>query len=203
LSYSEVKSSHPELISILVGKIRSSNSKDKNKSEKDYEWSYSYGVAVKGMSFDEMISEMHIGKKKEVEPEKSFSEMINSKLNSVIGLSLTISAGRTKRYVALTDKPKLFVEKFSAVYQKGIEDMENEQARISKLTPDEREREVQEHINELSDMGGFVGMNISSDGITQITPKEIDYNVDDILDKISRVGVEGLTAGEKKFLEQK
>ena len=200
LTYEEVKSNHSDLIEVLVGKIRSSKEKSKNKSEKDYEWSYSYGVAVRGMSFGEMINDLQKGKKEE--QEKSANETINEKLNAVIGLSLTISAGRTKRYIALNDRPKLFVSKFSDIYMKGIEDMEKEKERISKLTPEEKDREMQENINELSGMGGFIGMNVGTNGITPILPKEIDYNVDDILDKISRVGVEGLTVGEKKFLEK-
>ena len=201
LSYQEMKTNHPDLISVLVEKIRSSNSKDKNKSEKDYDFYYSYGVAIKGHSFGDMMIELReINKEKE--PEKSFDKIMEEKLNSVIGLSLTISAGRTKRYIALNDKPKLFVDKFSELYLKSAEEEKREDERIAKLTPEERNRETQEIINELSGMGGFIGLNVGNNGVTQIMPKEIDYNVDDILDKISRVGVVGLTDGEKKFLAE-
>lgn len=202
LKYEEARAQHPDLVDVLVGKINASNSKDKNKPGKDYDWSYTYGVVVKGMSFGEMMSQVG---RKNIEPEeqKTNNEIINNKLSSVMGLSLTISAGRTKRYVALSDQPKLFIDKFSAIYAKDIEEQQKETDRISKLTPEEKNRETQEHINELSGMGGFIGLNVGPNGVTQIMPTEIEYDTDEILDKIGRVGYEGLTAGEKKFLEQK
>jgi hypothetical protein len=202
INYEELRVNHPELIRTLVEKIRSANSKDKDRPESEFEWSYSYGVTVRGMSFGDMINQIR-NRNEEPENEKSNQEIINEKLGSVFGLSLSVSSGRIKRYIALDDKnkPKLFIQKFSEIYMKGVEDMQKENDRISKLTPEERERETQEHINELSGMGGFVGLNIGPGGIKPILPKEIDYDLDDILDKIGRVGMDGLTAGEKKFLE--
>jgi predicted transcriptional regulator len=168
LSYKEIKTQHPDIVDILVGKIRASNSREKDKSEKDY------GVTSKGMSFDYK------------EKDKSFSEIINNKLNSVIGLSLTISAGKTKRYVALSDKPKLFVEKFSQIHKKDIEQSKEEQERFSKLIVDEK-----------------VDLKVKNDSVKQMLPEEIEYNTDDILDKIGKVGLQGLTDGERNFLGQK
>ena len=49
--------------------------------------------------------------------------------------------------------------------------------------------------------GGFVGFNVGPNGVSQIKPQKIEYNLDDILDKIGRVGMDGLTAGEKEFLK--
>jgi len=117
-------------------------------------------------------------------------------------VSLTISSGRTKRYIALSEKPRLFVDKFSEIYIESIKEIKKEEERLSKLTPDEKDREIQESINELSEMGGFLALNVGNNGVKQILPQEIDYDVDDILDKIGRVGVDGLTEGERKFLKQ-
>lgn len=193
LTYKEAKNNHPDLVNILVDKIHSSNSKDKYKSEQDFEWSYSYGMTIGKLNIGEVFNLN--------EQDKNTNKIINSKLNSVMGLSLTISAGRTKRYVVLSDKPKLFIDKFSAIYLKDIAESQKEEERFSKLTPDERNRETQEQINQLSEMGGVVAIN-GDNGIQQVLPQQIDYNIDDILDKIGRVGLEGLTDGEKKFLEQ-
>lgn len=201
LSYEEMKTNHSDLIGVLVGKMQSSKLKDKNKSEREYDFYYSYGVASRGMDFNEMISQIH-NREVKTEQEKSSSEIINEKLNSVIGLSLTISSGRTKRYIALSEKPRLFVDKFSEIYIESINEIKKEEERISKLTQDEKDREIQESINELSEMGGFLALNVGNNGVKQILPQEIDYNVDDILDKIGRVGVDGLTDGERKFLKQ-
>nr|QBM02801.1 hypothetical protein [uncultured archaeon] len=201
LSYEEVKTNHSDLIGVLVGKMQTSKLKDKSKSEREYDFYYSYGVAVRGMNFGEMVNQIH-NRDFKTEQEKSSSEIINEKLNSVIGLSLTISSGRTKRYIALSEKPRLFVDKFSEIYIESIKEIKKEEERLSKLTPDEKDREIQESINELSEMGGFLALNVGNNGVKQILPQEIDYDVDDILDKIGRVGVDGLTEGERKFLKQ-
>lgn len=202
ITYQELKANHPDLVETLVNKIRSTNSKEKDKPEKDYEWFYSYGVVVRGMSFGEMLNQLP--EKKE---ENGIDESIAKKLKSVMGLSVVVAAGRTKRYVALNyddiDKmPKLFIDKFSEMHKKNIEEDKKEQERFNKLTPEEQNRETQETINELNSMGGFIGLNVNAGEISRIESKEIEYDVDDILDKISRVTYDGLTAGEKKFLEE-
>ena len=202
ITYQELKDNHPDLVDTLVTKIRSTNSKEKDKPEKDYEWFYSYGVVVRGMSFGDMLNQLP--EKKE---ENGIDESMAKKLKAVMGLSVVVAAGRTKRYVALNyddiDKmPKLFIEKLSEMHKKNIEEDKKEQERFNKLTPEEQNRETQETINELNGMGGFIGLNVNAGEISRIESKEIDYDVDAILDKISRVGFDGLTAGEKKFLEE-
>jgi hypothetical protein len=201
LNLQELKENHSDLIDVLIQKIRSSNTRDKDVSDSDFEWSYSYGIKIQGGSFADMLSS--IGKKEEP---KSLEENLNEKLSSVIGLSLSVTSGRTKRYIALgndvKDYPKLFVNKFTQIYMKGVEDLNKENERLSKLTPEEKERETQEHIKELNDMGGFIALNVGPDGVQKIKSLEIEYDLDAILDKIGRVGVDGLTAGEKRFLEQ-
>ena len=201
INFQELKENHSDLIDLLVEKIRSSNSREKDKTPSEFEWYYSYGVKIQGLSLGEMMNE--IGKPKK---QKSNEEILDEKLNSVFGLSLTVAAGRTKRYISLGNDsksyPKLFVDKFTEIYMKSVDDFNKEQDRLSKLTPEEKEREIQEHINELTDMGGFVGFNLGPNGVNKINPKEIEYDMDEVLDKIGRVGMDGLTAGEKKFLEQ-
>lgn len=201
ITYEEAMKHHRDLVDILIGKIQASKAKDKTVPAKDWEWYYSYGVTVKGMSFGEMMNDVFNRQNKEQEEEKSTQEVINEQLKSVIGLSLTASVGRTRRYYVLPDKPKLFIEKFSEMSLKGMDDRKKEEDRLSKLTPEEKERETQEHINELTKMGGFAGFNVGPNGVKKIEPKKIEYNLDDVLDKISRVGMEGLTDGEKEFLK--
>lgn len=200
ITYEEVKAQHPDFMEQLVGKINTSNSKDKNKHPKDYEWSYTYGVAIKSFKLGDMLLETK-------QDEKSQNGVLAGKLNSIIGLCLTISAGRTKRYIAINDKPedfpKLFVDKFSDIHKKDIEAQSKEEDRLNKLTPEERDREIQENLNDLTDMGGFFGFKRGANGIEPIAIKQpIDYDLDDILDKIGRVGMDGLTTGEKRFLEE-
>lgn len=200
ISFEEVKANHPELVELMIEKVRNAKSKDKEKSLTEYEWAYSYGVSVRGMSFDQMLGEA-FGPKKE-RKSKSTQEILAEQLESVIGLSLVVSVGKLKRYHIFPDKPRLFVQKYSEFAIKGLEERNKEQDRLSKLTPEEKEREIQENINELTEMGegSFMGFNVGPNGVNQIKPQKIEYTLDDILDKIGRVGMDGLTAGEKEFL---
>lgn len=202
ISFEEVKSNHPELVDLMIEKIRNAKSKDKEKGIENCEWFYSYGIAVRGMSFNDMLGDI-IKPGREEKKSKSTQEIVSERLKSVLGLSLVISIGRLRRYHIFpdNDKPKLFVDKFFEVSQVGIDSIKEEENRLSKLTKEEKDREIQEHINELSDMGGFAGFNIGPNGIKKIEPQPIEYNMDDVLDKIGRVGMDGLTKGEKEFLK--
>lgn len=200
ITYEEALTNHRDVVNILIGKIQASKAKNKTSPAKDWEWYYSYGVTVKGQSFGEMIHDV-LNRQNDKEEEKSTQEIINEQLKSVIGLSLAVSMGRIRRYYVLPDKPQLFIEKFSEISLKGMEERKKEEDRLSKLTPEEKEREAQEHINELTKMGGFAGFNIGPNGVKKIEPKKIEYDMDDILDKISRVGMDGLTDGEREFLK--
>jgi len=201
ITFEEVRANHPELVDLMIDKVKNAKSKDKEKGIENFEWFYSYGVSVRGMSFDEMVGDV-FGPKKE-EKQKSTQEILAEQLESVIGLSLVVSVGRLKRYHIFPDKPRLFIQKYSELSVKGLEEKNKEQDRLSKLTPEERARETQENLNELFETGegGFVGFNVGPNGVSQIKPQKIEYNLDDILDKIGRVGMDGLTAGEKEFLK--
>jgi len=200
ITLEEVKANHPELVNLMIEKIRNAKSKDKENGIENFEWFYSYGVSVRGGSFGDMMRE-HFNPKEE--KEKSTQEILAEQLESVIGLSLVVSVGRLKRYHIFPDKPRLFIQKYSELSMKGLEEKNKEQDRLSKLTPEERDRETKENINQLFEMGegSFVGFNVGPEGIKSIKPEKIEYNLDDILDKIGRVGMDGLTAGEKEFLK--
>lgn len=202
ISFEEVKANHPELVDVMIEKIKNAKSKDKEKGIENFEWFYSYGVSVRGGSFGDMMKDI-LNRKHKEEKQKSTQEILAEQLEAVIGLSLVVSVGRLKRYHIFPDKPKLFIQKYSELSMKGLEDKAKEQDRLSKLTPEERARETQENLNELFEMGegSFVGFNVGPNGATPIKPQKIEYNLDDILDKIGRVGMDGLTAGEKEFLK--
>jgi hypothetical protein len=195
LTFEEIKINHSELVDTLMEKLNSSTSTQKGKQPREYKWYYSYGVTAKGMSFDEMIHDRKL-------VNKNSQELLNEQLKSLIGLSLVISDGRVQRYYALKTPPALFVKKFSDLSAKGLEERKKEEERISKLSPEEKEKEIQENIYELNKDDGFVGFNVKPAENKKTEPQEIDYTVDDILDKISKVGMNGLTEGEKKFLQE-
>lgn len=169
ITYEEATSFHPDLVEVLIGKIQASKVRDKNKPAKDWEWYYSYGVTVRGMSFDE-------------DSDKSSQNIVSEQLNSIIGLSLAVAIGRTRRYYVLPEKPKLFVQKFSENVLKELGD----------------KNIINSSQNKIKEVAG-VEINPNN-----IKPKEeeMDYDMDDILEKISEVGMDGLTASEKEFLKK-
>jgi len=201
ISFEEVKENHPELVDLMFEKIRNAKSKDKDRDPSEYEWFYSYGVSVRGAgSLGDMLRD-HFNK--EDEEEKSEQEIMAEQLKSVIGLSLVVSVGRLKRYHIFSDKPKLFIQKYYELSKKGLAEKNKEKDRLSKLSPEERDRETQENINQLFEMGdgSFMGFNVGPNGVDKIKPKKIEYDLDEILDKIGKVGMDGLTEGEKEFLK--
>ena len=76
------------------------------------------------------------------------------------------------------------------------------QKRFENLTPQEKNREEQEMVNELFGTEGVFGLQVGGQMAKQIVPQPVNYDMNEILDKISRVGLEGLTDVEKKFIDE-
>jgi len=163
ITYEEAQMHHPELVDILIGKMQASRVRDKNKPAKDWEWYYSYGMTVRKETYGE---------------EKTTQSIINEQLSSVLGLSLAVAIGRTRRYFVFPEKPKFFVQKFSdmvlkSIGENGIAGTQDETSEIIKTKTIKVEQK-----------------------------EEIEYDLDLILEKISKDGgVDNLTSGEKAFLE--
>ena len=78
-----------------------------------------------------------------------------------------------------------------------------EQKRFDNLTPQEKEREEQTMGNELFGMEGLFGLRADNNSeMRQNVPQPVDYDLNEILDKISKAGLDGLTEGEKKFMDE-
>lgn len=200
LTLQEIQTHHANLLPELLTKLRSTNNRDSNTPVEQCQFYYSYGMSIKAQTLDDLFRE--ISKQPRDEQPIVPRPKLNQLLRTVIGLSLCICAGRTRRYVTFAQMPALFIEKFTAHYAEELENQEREEQRIANLTEEERNREIQENLNSLMEDGDFIGLNITPDGASLIKPKAPEYNINDILDKIGRLGMNGLTEGEKKFLEQ-
>lgn len=203
LSLEEAEKQHPILVKELTEELKSSSKKGK------FEFCYSYGITIGGS--------LHLSKSEDIKEIKLFEETegidfnkpvdkqvmkttVKARLETIIGLSLMISSGRTKRYKTLSNKPVLFIQKITEQVIDDLEKAKKEMLRISKLSDEEKAQEAQELLNSLCGGKGFY--QIKDGEIIETVPQKIKYNVDDILDKISRVGIEGITKLEKKFLEE-
>lgn len=201
IKYSEAFEQHPEMVDKWVKEALKSNTKFNPEKAK---WSYSFGQSVEGMRGDMFAKKLATGelfREKEVEMKKTPEQVVKDNIESVVGLSFSVSHAGFKREKSITETPKLFLDKFGAIIMESENKKIAEQERISKLTPEERQREEDELVSQLHEMGGFAGFNIGQSGISRIQPKKVTYNIDQILDKVSRVGVNGLTEGERKFLD--
>lgn len=202
INYSEAFEQHPE----IVGKWVKEGLKTKPKfNPEKAKWAYSFAQKIEGMRGDVFVKKLFAGelhKEHEAESKKTVEQLVEEQIKSVVGLSLTVNHAGFNREKSLSDLPKFFSEKFGALIRETEEKKLTEQKRLNKLSPEERDREANELINELHGMGGFVGFNVGPSGVSRIQPKKVTYSIDQILDKISKVGVKGLTDGEQKFLRE-
>jgi hypothetical protein len=202
LKYSEAFEQHSDIVDRWVKEGLKSNPKFNPENAK---WSYSFAQRVEGIRGDVFAKKMITGElldESRKEREKTVEQRVEEQLKSVIGLSISVSHAGFKREKSLNEIPKLFSDKFYENMMEVERQRASEEERVSKLTPEERDREAQEIINELSDMGGFFGFNVGPSGVSRIQPKKVSYDVDQVLDRVSRVGMNGLTDGEKAFLKE-
>jgi len=200
-----MKKYHKKEMSDVLKSFEKKSKKKLTASEKgSVKFFYSYGISIRPInsgSIFEIIKDMKEEFRK-IEKEKSITEKVNETLDSIVGLSILAKFGRRKEFIQLTEKPKKFIKEITDKIKLSEENTLQEKKRLSNLTPEEREIEQQELINELYKQPGFIGIGITQDGPIRLEPKKINYYLDDILDKISRLGIENLTKGEKDFLKK-
>jgi hypothetical protein len=201
ISYSEALKQHPDIVKKWTDDAKSP--KYLLDPEK-LKWSYYFGVAVQGVDGIQFAHKIRTGElfeeNKKID-EKTPEQIANETISNVVGLSFKVTGSGFKREKSIKEPTDVFIEKYKAIINEYENEKMKERQRIDNLTPEEREREEQELLNELFGMDGFFGIQLGQQSAQRMTPKPIQYDINDILDKISRVGVVGLTKGEQKFLD--
>jgi hypothetical protein len=196
LTQDEVRQFHPEMMQQLIAKLRGTNNRDTQTPLNQCQFYYSYGQSVHAQNLDELF------RSDAAAPNLTQNPKINQLLRTVIGLSLAICAGRTRRYVIFNHIPAQFIEKFSAKYAADILKFEEEERRWAQLTEEQRLKEVKDEVESAVDSKeSLLGLNIGADLIKQAQSRPVELSINDVLDKLGRVGFDKLTDAEKKFLE--
>jgi len=198
LTHEEVNQLYPDLMRQLIAKLRATDNRDTQTPIERCQFYYSYGQSAQAMNLDALFQNAA----NDQAPNLTNNPKVNQLLRTVIGLSLAISAGRTRRYVMFNAVPQHFIDKFTAHYAEDIARFEKEEERLSKLSEEEIKKESKEEVDSaIKDHEKLLGLKLSDDLIKQINSKPIQLNLNDVLDKINRVGYDKLTDEEKKFLQ--
>lgn len=202
INHIEANKQHPSIVKSWIQDAKNSNILFDITRVK---WSYTFCVKVAGMSGSEFVNKLGSGElisenitRAKMSPEEVADEIIRN----VVGLSINVFGTGFSREQSLKSLPKLFVEKYRTLIIATENELLEEQKRFENLTPQEKSREEQEMVNELFGTEGVFGLQVGGRMTKQIVPQPIDYDMNEILDKISKVGLEGLTDGEKKFMDE-
>lgn len=101
---------------------------------------------------------------------------------------------------SLENSPTLFIKKCKAIIIDNVKKENDWLAKLNTLTSQEREREESKLFSEL-----FLLKDVASTTKTHkdVTPApQISFELNDVLDKISKVGMKGLSAEETSFLDE-
>ena len=202
ISYLEATKQHPELVKKWTKEAKVGK---KLIDVALIRWGYYFAIKITGMRGDELFPKIGIGEiieEQKKDARKTPEQVADESISNVFGLSFKAVGAGFSREEILKDTPKIFIEKYKAIIMEAENRKLKERERFDNLTPQERKREEQELVNELFGMDNFFGVNIGAGGVKPIIPQKITYDINEVLDKISMVGVVGLTAGEKKFLDE-
>ena len=196
ISYSEALLHHPEFVKKWLDyAIQLGGQLGIKMDESKIVWSYTF--SVKDVSEYSLNEEMCVGDDGGEAPAKTTSEEI---ANNIIGniYDIKINAifaaefSTTVKTESLQSIPGLFVTKCMSAIIEGVNKNGDWMTKFYTLTPQEKERAELNLLNEL-----FFDVRD-----TVVSEKVIEYNLNDILDKISAVGMVGLSDGERRFLDE-
>ncbi len=124
----------------------------KKRSFDEYHLGYSVSVQINGgCSFQEMLDSISRPR----HPEPSMEERIQDEISRT-HVYLTASLGRSHIHTPVRPVPQTVVSKIREGAQRDYE----ERARVSRMSPEQRDREIQEALRQLRGSPGFVEMNI-------------------------------------------
>ena len=200
----EVKEWFPETYKAFIEELRNSKSTSNDKSEEKIEWAISWKFFRKKSKTDEekVIADMEFEQKMHL----IYEDRCQADLPK-IRVSVSMKAGnyiRTDRSLD-TELPKYVVDMH---YETMKITMLQEQMMINDPVVLESLAPFKHLLDELmQDMGVTPEMLESLGdklpGISSLQPKkEVQLNMDEILDKINETGMQSLTAKELKFLEK-
>jgi len=129
-TYQEVLKRYPQQVAEILKKKDESSSKSKDMKPSDMRWEFDWCVCI-GSNGHNIPS-------------------------TIVSVCLVGKAGHGRWYAGLLETP----HEITDLYDKQKEEEKKEKERISKLTPEERNRETQKILKQLRGMPGFWEINI-------------------------------------------
>jgi len=160
-TYEYIKQNFPVIIDEFESRRAKSKAKNAKANLADFDFYFSVSQRVKGYSLSEVISMA-----KEKQPTENFNELdrekwVNDKVNRVIpDLGVRIYAKRNQ-YELDSDLPRHNIPNTVLDhYRENYEEEFDRCRRNQNLTPEQRDKEMQENLAKLRSMGGFMEFRI-------------------------------------------
>lgn len=159
VAFEEIKNRYPQHVKEVIAKIRKSRGKHKNDAPETFKWGFTFSVRIEGGIMGTDFMQMIAGakpfpKEKEFKSEDSYVADFARRAMVFVG-----ATKNTKTIWASQEKIELPREIEEDVRKQRQEELA-EKARITALTPEERDRETNEALRQLRRSPGFVEMRI-------------------------------------------
>ena len=158
INYKTAQKRYPKEVQEIIEKVRTSRSKNKNVSPELWAWGFSWCVRIEGMIGGNDFAQMIAGLKefpKEKEPKSADEEVKDYARRAIVHL-----AGKISRAEWSSTDPVKFPDEIAQMIRKDFEKQQAEQARVDALSPEERDRETNEILRQLSGSPGFVALGV-------------------------------------------
>lgn len=187
----DVLTDYPEVVEEFIDNLRNSNSQFKDIDLNDIDWYYTWDF-----NFDDVEEDLEMSRFDLVYVDRFIYEL------SKVNVNVTMKAGQFKRRDRVNSEvlPKEVIEvvdevvKIMMIEEQKFFDNDEVVKSIPPMNSNIYDNEEYNIYNSYSDVDVY--------GLDSYLEEEcIDYELDNILDKISESGVDSLTRGEKEFLD--
>jgi len=155
IDYNTALERHPNAVEAIREKIIEGTSKDKNTSLEDFEWSYDYCIQCQAYNITQVFDGT-AQRDSQLKGEMSEDERVNDEVSRThVALMATF-----KRCYARTSLSNYCPPEIENQYREGVQKDMAEKARISNLSPEERQAETNAILAELGMDPDFIGIQL-------------------------------------------
>lgn len=162
IDYKTTKKRYPKEVEEITKKVRAGKSKHRNSDPNLWAWGFSWCVRIEGSINGSDFMKMVVGEKefpKEEEPKTANEEIKDYARRATVHLAAKI--GKTEW---CSEKPIKFPDEIGKGIRDQFEKDKVEKVRIDALSPEERDRETNEILRQLSRSPGFMAIGVGPNG---------------------------------------
>jgi hypothetical protein len=145
---------HPNEVAAIMAKLRHGKSRERLASPDTLEWYYECCLRVDGLSIQDIVSGK-AAEKSAQEKTRAFEEQVADRIQRT-GTCLHAKKGRWWAGELVPNPPEV-----EAMARREVRQRIDEQAAYDALPPEEKERQFQECLRELSKDPGFMALQVS------------------------------------------